>query len=62
MNDKNKENLKQIIITIAIGAAINVLTVLFQYAIEWLRQIPPELPGTVVGIAKYLSWVGKHRA
>ena len=56
-----RENLKQVLLTIAIGAAINIITVLSQYAIEWLRAIPVEIPGTVFGVVKYLSWVAKHQ-
>lgn len=55
-----KENLKQILITIAIGAVINIITVFAQFAIEWLKSIPAEVPGTVIGMAKYLYWVKNH--
>ena len=56
-----KENLKQVLLTILIGATINVITVLAQYAITWLQSIPAEIPGTVVGVAKYLAWISTHR-
>ena len=57
-----KENVKQILLTIFIGAVINIITVLSQYAIEWLRTIPPELPGTIVGVTKYLMWLNRPHA
>lgn len=54
-------NIKQALMSIAVGAAISILTVLFQYAVEWLRNIPAEVPGAVVGMAKYLtSWRLNH--
>ena len=55
-----KENLKQALISVAIGTVISVLTVLFQYVIEWLKHIPAEIPGAVVGMTKYL--VKSYRA
>lgn len=58
----SKENLKQILLTILIGATINVITILSQFAIDWLNTIPAEIPGTVVGVAKYLLWVSKSHA
>ena len=51
----SKENLKQALISIAIGTAISVLTVLFQYVIEWLKNIPAEVPGAIVGMARYIA-------
>ena len=57
-----RENLKQALISIAIGTVISVLTVLFQYVVEWLQDIPAEVPGAVVGMLKYIGWVSKHRA
>lgn len=40
--------------SIAIGAAISFLTVMFQAAIAWLHHIQPEAPGALVGIAHYV--------
>lgn len=52
-----KESLKQAIISIAIGTSISILTVLFQATIDWLNSIQPEIPGAIIGMAKYLhSW------
>lgn len=56
----NKNHLKQVVLTICIGAAINIVTVLAQYFIEWLQTIPAEVPGTIVGVAKYLAWSSKN--
>lgn len=52
-----KENLKQALISIIVGTAISALTVLFQHAVAWLNSIPAEVPGAVVGMAKYMAWV-----
>jgi hypothetical protein len=56
-----KEILKQTLISIAIGTIISFLTVLFQETITWLRHIQPEIPGTVVGIGKYLHTWNSHQ-
>lgn len=56
----NWNSLKQALISIAVGAVISFLTVLFQFAIEWLNNIPAELPGAIVGMVKYLSWTSSR--
>lgn len=56
-------NLKQMIASIIVGAAISILTVLFQYAVEWLRGLPAELPGAIVGMLRYwVKWQYIHHA
>jgi hypothetical protein len=46
---------KQMILSILVGTAISLLTILFQYGVEWLRNIPAEAPGALVGMAHYIS-------
>lgn len=50
----NKENIKDVLTAILIGATISFLTVLFQGLLEVLRQYGPELVGSAVGAGKYL--------
>jgi len=50
----DKENLRKAIISILIGTAISILTILFQALTGYLTQLQPEIGGAVVGIAKYL--------
>lgn len=52
----NWEQAKAALVAVFIGSLISIITVLFQYTIEWLRDIPAELPGAGLGIIKYLSW------
>lgn len=54
------QQVRAMLVSIFIGFVISALTVLFQYAIEWLNQIPAEVPGSIVGIVKYMAWQ-KHR-
>lgn len=56
----NLEQAKAALLSIFIGFIISALTVLFQYAIEWLRDIPAEIPGSLVGVLKYLAWRSSH--
>ena len=46
--------LKQALIAIVIGATISFLTVLFEGVLDLLKQAGPALPGTIVGMGKYL--------
>jgi len=62
VNRSWSESVKQALMLIVIGAMINALTVLFQFAIEWLNAIPAELPGTAFGVLKYASWIGKSHS
>ncbi len=55
MQPTGKETLKQALISIAIGAVISFLTVLFQFGIEWLNSIPAEFPGAIVGMLRYVT-------
>lgn len=58
-----KASLKQAVISILIGTAISILTVLFQALTGWLTEVKPEVPGVLLGIAKYLhSWSSNLRA
>jgi hypothetical protein len=51
------ETLRQVGIAVAIGAAINFITMFAQAILGWLHGIEPEAPGMLVGFAKYLwSW------
>lgn len=53
--------LKQAMVSILIGAAISFLTVLFQYTIGILQDIPAELPGSLVGMVRYITkWTSNH--
>lgn len=49
-----REQFKQALISVGIGFLVSVLTICFQFLVEWLKQIPAELPGAVVGAGKYL--------
>ncbi len=58
-----KESLRQATISILIGTAISILTVLFQALTGWLSEIKPEVPGALIGVAKYLhTWSSNLRA
>lgn len=50
-----KEALRHAFVSIAIGTAISLLTILFQFVVEWLQGIQPEVPGVVAGIGNYLN-------
>lgn len=52
---------KNLLLSVFVGFCVSALTVLFQYAVEWLRNIPPELPGGIVGMVKYMAkWKSSH--
>lgn len=55
----NWNALKQAIIAIAIGAAINFVTLVLQAVLGWLQDVSPEVPGTILGAGKYL-WSYTH--
>lgn len=49
--------IKHALISIAIGAAISIITMLFQYLVDLLHGLQPAVPGVVAGVGKYLySW------
>ena len=50
MTDKQDKGLKQVAISILIGASVSFLTVLFQGILDYLHQLGPAVPGVVVGI------------
>lgn len=53
-NLPTKENIKQVLISILIGAIVSFLTVLFQGLVEWLKHIPAEIPAVAAAWGKYL--------
>jgi hypothetical protein len=54
-------NLRQAIMSVIIGFIVSILTILFQFGIEWLQNIPTEAPGAIVGTIRYWThW--KYRA
>lgn len=55
-----RETIKHAAMSIAVGAVISFLTVLFQASISWLHNVQPEIPGAVVGIVKYLHSIRTH--
>ena len=53
----NHKNLKQVIISIAVGASISALTALFGELIQWLRQLDPGSIGAGSGMVyHYFKW------
>lgn len=57
-----KERWKHALISILIGAAISFLTVLFQGLVDFLKDMPPEIPGSLVGMVRYITkWTSSHR-
>ena len=46
--------IKQVLVSILIGAIISFLTVLFQGLVGMLQNIPAEVPGSIVGMGSYL--------
>jgi hypothetical protein len=50
-----KEQIKHALISILIGAVVSFLTVLFQGLLNVLTNLPPEIPGTLIGMARYLT-------
>lgn len=55
----SKQELKQALISLAIGTAISLITLLAQYAVAWLQTVPAELPGSAAGMISYL-WKVRH--
>lgn len=50
-------NLKQALYSIMIGAIISFLTVLFQGLVDFLKDMPAEIPGGIAGAVRYLyTW------
>ena len=52
----NWEQAKAAGMSIFIGAIISLITIVAQYAIAELRDIPTIVPGSAMGMLKYLSW------
>ena len=52
---RNLDNLKQAVMSIAICAVISIITVVFQELLNWLQTMDPQVPGAVVGIARFYS-------
>ena len=46
---------KNLLLSVAVGFLVSVLTILFQYGIEWLQSIPAEMTGGVAGMIKYIA-------
>jgi len=55
-----KELLKQAIYSVLIGTAISLLTIFFQFIVDWLNTIPAEVTGSVGGMVRYLVWAKLH--
>lgn len=55
-----KEIWKQALMSILIGAIISFLTVLFQGLVDFLKNIPPEVPGALVGMTRYITKWTSH--
>lgn len=49
-----KQEIKQALISLVVGASISFLTVLLQGLVGLLQQIPTAAPGSVAGMAYYL--------
>jgi len=54
----NKQQLKQALISILIGAAISFLTVLFQGLLDYRGGIKESLPGVISGMVYYIAKQG----
>lgn len=52
------ERIKAALISIAIGAGISIITVLFQELLGWLKEVQPAVPGVLAG---YLTFLTKWR-
>lgn len=51
----NKDQFKQVLTSILIGATISFLTVLFQGLLDYLGSVRDTLPGAVAGMVYYLK-------
>lgn len=49
------DTVKNVLISTAIGFLISVLTILFQYFIDWLQAFPPEYVGASAGMLSYIT-------
>lgn len=53
----NSENLRKAFMSILVGAAVSLLTVLFQGILDYIKHMGPEVPAATVAIAHHLfTW------
>lgn len=59
----NKQDIKQAVISVLVGATISFLTVLLQGLLNILQHVPPEIIGSAAGVGRQmLVWAHTRHA